>query len=506
MATAVLTNVPATLDLAETTTDWNGDTFSLEPDIKVQGSNSVACAQTSSGNNDVYVDGFTAANLSTVHLRLWFNISYVGYLSATNPCQIFISDGTNTAYWDYDISDYGGGWRQAVVYTGDTPLSGTKPTGNTTEVGIRFVTSSKPRNVPANAWYDAWYYGDGYTITGGTSGDEIGWSHIAALDLIEAYGIVTATKGIYSLAGHIQVGSATTTWFKSEGDICVFDDLPVASGLYELEFYGTGCRVEIVGGVMSAAGAQNFSLACDMPLLAAFSFSGVQVSKASDLLFETGSVTNTVFDKCGWLTANGCTLESITISNPASARAMLVTTNGDIANYSNISFIGYAGVAFGALYFTDTVTGSLTLNNFIFDTPTATDSLYWDATGGTLTVNKGGTTNIGVDAWSSDGGIVDIPAASVGVSVTVLDKSTGSPIANVAHVMLHLSSDHSTVIISSATNASGVASTSYEYGGDVAIDGWVRQWDLSGDDYTPQDVAGEITADGFNITVNLEPI
>ena len=42
-----------TISAAESTTNWVGDTFSLEPDIKVEGGNSIACTQTNSGTNDI---------------------------------------------------------------------------------------------------------------------------------------------------------------------------------------------------------------------------------------------------------------------------------------------------------------------------------------------------------------------------------------------------------------------------------------------------------------------
>ncbi len=342
MATAALANVPTTLDLAETITDWNGDSFTLEPDIKVQGSNSVACAQTNNGNNEVYVDGFTAADLSTVHLRLWFNISYVGYLSSTNPCQVFISDGTNTAYWDYDISEYAGGWRQAVVYTGNTPLSGTKPTGNSTRVGIRFVTSSKPRNVPANAWYDAWYYGDGYTVTGGTSGDEIDWSHIASVDEANAYGIVEEYEGVYFLAGEVTIGDGTlTTYFNPISQNVQFKDLSVSSTLYQIVFYDDASlvtNVDIAGGAWSAAGTQRFTLDAGT-VLNNFDMAGVQISRLDGGEFHAGaSITNTVFNDCLQIDPSTATFNNITFSNSVATDGAMYWPSDD-SNISGIIFL-----------------------------------------------------------------------------------------------------------------------------------------------------------------------
>ena len=52
MALATLSNPPTVIADGESITGWSGDTFELEPNIKKQGDNSVACAQTTNGNND----------------------------------------------------------------------------------------------------------------------------------------------------------------------------------------------------------------------------------------------------------------------------------------------------------------------------------------------------------------------------------------------------------------------------------------------------------------------
>jgi hypothetical protein len=353
MATAVLTNVPTTISLAESTTGWTGDTFSLEPDIKVQGSNSVACAMTATGSNEIYYTGFTAADLSAVHLRLWFNITFIGNLASSNQIQVLISDGTNTAYWTIqNPGDYAGGWSQAVIYTGNTPTSGTKPTGNSTRVGMRFTTATKPRNVPANAWFDAWYYGDGYTVTGGTSGDEIDWAHIAALDKTQAYGVTSLIDGVYFLAGEITIGAgATTTYFKEEAQICVFKDLPVLSTLYQLIYEGSGCNVDLSGGVITVAGTTfKFTLDASEANLNAFTITGKQISKAFNITFQSGqTVNNSVFDGLtGQIDTGGATFENNTISNGTSSVGTLLFP-ADSGDVSGLSFINCDnGVEYGS--------------------------------------------------------------------------------------------------------------------------------------------------------------
>lgn len=392
MATAVLTNVPSTISLAESTTGWTGDSFSLEPDVKVQGGNSVACAMTNNGNNEIYYTGFTAADLSTVHLRLWFNISFVSYLATTDQIQVFISDGTNTAYWTIqDPSDYAGGWSQAVVYTGNTPTSGTKPTGNSTRVGMRFVTASKPRNVPANAWFDAWYYGDGYTVTGGTSGDEIDLSHIAALDKTEAYGIVESLEDIYFLAGDVTIGSGATTTYFSSGQKVQFKDLPVLSTLYSVTFAGSACNIDIAGGAYGAAGTQNYVFDASDTNLNLFDLTGVQFNKASSILFAAGgNITNTVFDACGQVDPSTSNFSNNTFSNFVGTDGALLFPSTD-ANISDLTFINCDN---GVEYDVSSDSTTPTFYNFTFDDEAGNFDVN-NTSGGAITIviSGGGNAN-----------------------------------------------------------------------------------------------------------------
>lgn len=365
MATPTLVSPPTIIDSAEATTNWGGDTFSLEPDIKVAGSNSVACVQTNNGANDVYVTG--SWNFSSeVHLRLWFNISYVGNLAASNKVQVFLYDGTNTAYWTVPKGEtYAGGWLQAVIYTGNTPTSGTVNKSAVTRVGMRFNTASKPRNVPANAWFDQWTYGDGYTVTGGTSGDPITWAGIAALDKVSAYNIVEELNGVIFLAGDVKIGNgATATYLEDVGDILVFKDLPVSSSLYSILGQGSGCGIDIAGGVLSAAGSQSFVFDMDEANLNSFAMTGKQISKASGIWLKSGQdVQNNVFDGCGQILPGLATFKYNTISNyVGSDGAVLFPSDG--SNISNLTFINCDN---GVEYDASSDSSDPTFSAFIFD-------------------------------------------------------------------------------------------------------------------------------------------
>lgn len=372
MATAVLTSVPTTITLCESIVDFSGDTFSLEPDIKVQGGNSVSCAMTNNGVNTIaYATSFAVTNQ---HIRLWANFTFVGNIDtkANNGIQISVVSGSGTALYTVDgagLGEYAGGWKQFVIYTGNTPTSGSVPSGTCTSVGFQVNTTSKPRNQPANAYFDAWYYGDGYTVTGGTSGDEIDWSHVAALDKTEAYGIVDRIDDIYFFAGDVKVGNgATTTFFKS-GQKIQFKDLNVSTILYGVTFQGSGCNIDISGGAYGAAGVQDYTFNTDDVNLATFTLTGVQFSKASTITFKAGqSVTNTVFDACELIEQNGATFDNITISNGTGVHHSSVT---DFSLFTNINLIS-SGTGYGIL--TVEGIGDIALSNVNFSNYGANDT------------------------------------------------------------------------------------------------------------------------------------
>jgi hypothetical protein len=120
---------------------------------------------------------------------------------------------------------------------------------------------------------------------------------------------------------------------------------------------------------------------------------------------------------------------------------------------------------------------------------------------GVIIVDGGSGT---VDYFTDDAGVTWTAPATVTVEVTVLDNSTGLGI-NLAHVQLYLD-DFSTVVMSTATNASGLASVSYTYTVDEDVNGWARQFDIAATDYIQKDISGTITSSGLSLTVRLDPI
>ena len=377
MATAVLTNTPTIITTCESITGWSGDTFILDAGVFVQGSNSVSCAMTNNGVNNIQFATSSAPGgtfaVTDIHIRFWFYLEFIGNIStlASDGIQVEIVSDSGTALYTISGRDvYDGGFVQAVIYTGDTPTTGSIPSGTCTAVGLTVNTDSKPRNVPSNCYVDAFYYGNGYTVTGGTEGDEIDWSHIAALDLVERYGIVTDIDGIYFLAGDVKIGAGvTTTWFKSGQKVQFRDTGGIASfdpDLFGITFEGSGCRGEITGGAIGAAGTQDYLFDVSDSGIASYSMLGVQFAKANSVLFADGqTISTTVFDYCGQVDPSTSTFTGNTFSNYVNT-----TTSGAVlfpSDDTNISDLTFVNCDNGVEYDASSDSTTPSFRSFTFD-------------------------------------------------------------------------------------------------------------------------------------------
>lgn len=436
MATATLSSVPTVIDNAEATTNWGGNTFALNSGENIQGSNCVECAQTTNGNNDVYVTGtwdFSGTGVGDQHVRLWFNITIIGNLSATNPIQLFLYDGTNTAYYYWDkASSYTGGWAQVVVYTGDTPDSGTVTKSSITRIGLRFVTSSKPRNVPYNSLFDAWTYGDGYTVYGGTSGDPIDWSHIAAADLTNAYGILSERDGVYFARGAIQIGDGTnTTYFEPSGQLVVFTEEQVNSTLYDITFTDSASNLTNVaidnGAWTSSAASLRYSVDASDTNINAFSMAGLQMSKAGTVAFSSlTDIQNSVFSDCLQVTPSTGTFENNTVAGYTGTDGALLWPGGTTVNTCQFNNNSRAVEI--------TQTANQTFDALIFSSNTY--DVHLDNGGSDINVSKNNGSNP-TTYIATGGGVVTYVGASVTVKA-IAQEADGTKVAS-ARVFLEAS-------------------------------------------------------------------
>jgi len=146
--------------------------------------------------------------------------------------------------------------------------------------------------------------------------------------------------------------------------------------------------------------------------------------------------------------------------------------------------------------------GTYNFDNVFFD-QSGTNDIETTHSSGVVTINitNGGT----VPTVTETGAGTVVINNNVDLTVTVLDDSTGLPIASTAHVMILKESDKSE-LLNSAVNGSGVATDTFNYSTDVDVVGWAREMSLSGTDYVQKDFSGTITSGGFSTIARLTPL
>lgn len=473
-----------TVSLAESTTGWTGDTFALEPDIKVEGSNSVACAQTNNGTNDLYFAG--SWNLSGgQHIRLFWNCAYVGYFSATNPVQVFLSDGTNTDYFTYFSTTgiYTGGWADLIVAVNSTNFP-TVTLSSVTQVGIRVNTSAKPRNVPANVWCDNWRYADGIEITSSTT-EAVSFQDAADSDKTNEYYLFKDVDGVLFAPCELVLGStgSANANIVSLNETIVFPDRNVTSSLYKIKSQeGTGnTDIDISGLVCKTVGGSgaelDFSSSLNTFSLVSSTFIGMgsmtfTPTTASPVLFSNGftscgttslgiAADTCVFTESGQITTSGtggltdCTIDSANLS--ANTAAVVCDNLSDV---SSCDFTrgtnGHAvelTVASGTMSWSNTLSGYAAGSTGSPVTPTSNgnEALYVSAPSGTVTIQvaAGATT----PSIRSAGATVNVATGGVTIDVNVKDQA-GSPVVG-AFVYIDDDLGVAGEIANVTTNASG---------------------------------------------------
>lgn len=439
-----------TIDLANATTNWVGDTFSLEPDIKVEGSDSVSCAQTNNGTNDIYVSGSWNFS-SSQHIRLFWNIAYVGNMATTNPVQIFLYDGTNTDYFNIITSngDYAGGWLDLLVAVNSTNFP-TVTLSSITRVGIRVNTASKPRNQPANAWFDNWRYSDGLTITSTTT-EAVSFQDAADQDATDENFVFNDVDGILFAGCELLLGGtgSENANIVSSNEVIVFPSRNVTGSLYKLKTQeGTGnTDIDISGLVCKTVGGTGAELDISSSLNSLSITSSSFIDMGTITL--TPTVTSPTFDGnsftncgattigiavtgCNWITSGqvtqngtssitGCTFDRVTAATTLAINDIsAVSGNTFISDGSN-----YA-VDLGTISTSTSLTWNNTLSGYAgSDGSTGNEAIkvnYTD-TGSPLTILVSGGSTPSVH--NTGAGTVTVSAAK---DVTLTGLQAGSEI------------------------------------------------------------------------------
>ena len=218
------------------------------------------------------------------------------------------------------------------------------------------------------------------------------------------------------------------------------------------------------------------------------------------------TLLNCVYNATGLITTGGATFTGCAFNEPTGAVGVTAASPADAALITGSEFVSN-GTGNG-LEITG-VAADMALTDVDFTnystTVDADKAIFVNIVTGTMTINISGGSGVTADTHVRTAGATVIVASSVPVTITVLDDTTGLPIATTARVTL-LNDTTKAELDSAAVNGSGVYSYSYTGATPLNVSGWVREMSLSGTDYTPKDFSGEITANGFSLTIRLVPI
>lgn len=490
----------------ESDTGWSGDTFVDELGIKKQGNQSLTCQMTTNGVNEAIFTPASAVDLTGEHIRCWWQSGLIAYVDtvANDGMEFWIDDGTYNHRWTIGGSDnFPSGWVNLVIYAESTPDNGYNALfdfANVTSMGFTFNTTTKPRGVD-NFWVDYLRYGDGLTATGGTAftaGNFISLDEIAIVDGANGYGIVekSPVNGVITIFGEVLIGDgATTTYCKEDKTTAVFADVNVEPTLYKFIGQGSGCNIEMLGFNLKAFN-QTYTFDMNDADLASLVVSGCAISTADAVYFKAGqSIINTVFDSCGQIDPSTATFTGITISTYVGSTGALLWPTDD-TNCNNIAFI----LCDNDVEYDVNSDGTPSFFNIVHD-DNAGDYDVNNTSGSSVTIPLSGTSN--GNSYNPGGDLVTFEA-SVTLTFIVTDEDTEVPIQYARINIVNASTKAELYQIE--TNVSGIATQSHTYAGDLGIEGWVRQFDIAGDDYASKDFSGTIRSTGFDANIVLTKI
>jgi len=277
---------------AESVTGWTNDSFSLEPDIKVEGGNSVSCTQTNNGANTMHYAG-GPWNLDNKMVRLYWNCAYVSYFASTNPVKITISDGSSTTQFTYfaTAGEYTGGWIDLTFQVNTTRFPGINLNA-VTEVGIAVTTAAKPRNVPANVWFDHWRAVDGVVIQP-SGAATTNYTEAAAADAVYPsasgtgrLGVLQESGGVIFCSGSINVAGD----FDSQNETLVY---PAAYAGNDVNVWSVSdfATDAVINGLVLKAESNSLGTGADVNL--SFPSNSISITNSSFINMGYGGATVT---------------------------------------------------------------------------------------------------------------------------------------------------------------------------------------------------------------------
>jgi hypothetical protein len=378
MAGTVTPNL-TTISLCEATTGWSaqGGSNTLNADNYVQGSycihNYNASATARGADYDM---GSGGTSLTNQTIYCWFAFSKKDNIpvKGSTGLRLRLTDTSgNYSEWDIAGSDTlpHGGWIAYAIQTSVTPSRNSATPAN---IGsIRYCGWRCGGSVIGKTYiyFDAFRYGTGLSIKGGTSGTPISFEDLYLEDSssANAYGVIDKVFGVYYAQGAINIGSTTngdSTYFKSTGQVLVFKDAQVGPAFYQINLQGNStANTEVYFGDLSggrgitgdvimcekATQVPKYGLYADGPNITSFGFYGTSFVNASAISFPTYSGTKSIvdcsFQSCSEVVPSTTTMQYDTFVAATGVALRMATTSHHISDCSFVNCAAGVGITGG---------------------------------------------------------------------------------------------------------------------------------------------------------------
>ena len=514
----------------------------LDTEIFIQGTGSIG-EQITNGLRYIMYNAGSAQNWANNVFYLWINCGIVGLLAtkASGGFRVRFAGATITDFFEVYVggSDswpnaVAGGWVQFVVdielarstavtngWTGGT----TPATSAIQYVGYAAITGGTMTRTTDNTWLDAiWRLPDGTPgiIVEGRNGGTTPWTFA---DIYTQLGQGSGAfrpgpGGAWVINTPLQIGinDTTTHAFSDTNQLVLWDNQEYApTDLYKLSALGNaGGTTNVTLGVKSgtgdaATGAQGvvfraaatgvrFDIDFDDANLNSIGLYGCTFQHAGDMQLDSAAVeviSSQMIDCSSARIDNSLQLRNAIIdANTADGVAFMTTDDISDIKFCTLEWSdGHAIEIVSGGPATQTSKG----NKFSGYGSTGTnDAAVYNNTGGALTIN---VTDLGDGPTYRNGtGASTTVNSAVTVTITVVDTAN-SPV-ELAQVAVYRTSDD-VEVMNQDTNASGVASTSYNFSTDTPVYIRVRKSSTGSTRYLNASTTGTITSSGLSVTITI---
>ena len=317
------------------------------------------------------------------------------------------------------------------------------------------------------------------------------------------WGLIQTTTGGYLWKGLLTLGYSSMVDFRdSNKTIFVQDTRKVYLAFNKIEIRQTGSRVDWTG--------INFT--CLSPSTTA-SKGALEVIDDADVNFDTcvftdmntfifkanSTIQDSTFRRCDLVTQGSAVFTSCTFTNTTNSVKAILSDNPQ--NISNCTFVS-SGTKHAIELTSACVGGTYTFTSNTFtgyassNGSTGNEAIY-NNSGGLVTLNIISSTSPSIRNGSGASTIVN---NAVSLTIKVVDKNNSS-VENAQTAIYRTSDDLQ--LMNGDTNASGVATSSFNYISDTAIYVRIRKSSTGTTKYYPASTVGTITSVGYSATITL---